>query len=127
MLYDWLNKEVKDSDAIAIARAASSFNFFLTFHLNKEDAHLYKIFDEKVSISDQWPIIGKISQGIPRERIPEVVSWLFPLIEIRDRENMVRIYQKFLPAPALTGVIQLIKSAIGDDWAELTSRIPELN
>ena len=126
MLYDWLNKEVKESDPIAVARAASAFNFFLTFHLDKEEAHLYKIFDEKIPMSDQWPIVGKMSQEIPRERLPEAVSWLFPLIGIRDRENMVRIYQKFLPAPAFTGVTQLIKAAIGDDWAELTARIPEL-
>ena len=126
MLFDWLQKEVRTSDAMAIARAASAFNFFLTFHLNKEEAHLYKIFDERVPQPEQWEVTAKISQVIPAERFPEVINWLFPLIRHGDRENMIRIFQKLLPAPAFAGATQLIKAAVGDDWAELTLQIPEL-
>jgi hypothetical protein len=125
-LFDSLQKALNSSDVIDIARAASAFNFFLTFHLNKEEAHLYRIFNERVSIPDQWVVLGKMSQKVPQERFPEAVAWLFPLLGPGDRENMVRIWQKALPAPAFTLASQLIKAAIGEDWIELTRRIPEL-
>jgi len=31
-----------------------------------------------------------------------------------------------MPADAFTGARQLVEDAIGDDWAELARRIPEL-
>ena len=126
LLFESLNKAVTASDTLAIARATSAFNFFLIFHLNKEEAHLYRIFNERVSMPDQWTVLGKMSQKVPQERFPEVVSWLYPLIRPEDQENMTRIFRQVLPAPAFTGATQLIKAAIGDDWTELTNRIPEL-
>jgi hypothetical protein len=125
-LFIALQKAVNASDVMAITRATSAFNYFLTFHLNKEEAHLYRIFNEKISLPDQAAIVGKMSQKVPAERFPEVVSWLFPLIGAQDRENMTRILQKALPAPAFAGAVQIMKAAIGDDWAELIRRIPEL-
>jgi hypothetical protein len=126
LLFESLDKAVTASDTLAIARATRAFDFFLNFHLNKEEAHLYRIFNERVSMPDQWTVLGKMSQKVPQERFPEVVSWLYPLIRPEDRENMTRIFQRVLPAPAFTGATQLIKAAIGDNWAELTHRIPEL-
>ena len=56
-----------------------------------------------------------------------MVGWMFPLIAVNDRVNMVRIYENRLPAPAFEGVKELIKKAlVNDDWAELTRRIPTL-
>jgi hypothetical protein len=43
-----------------------------------------------------------------------------------DRENMTRIMQAVIPAPAFSGVKELIKKAVGSDWEELTHRIPTL-
>ena len=125
-LYDSLHKAVNASDVLAVARATSSFNFFLTFHLNKEEAHLYRIFNERVSMPDQGAIIGKMASKIPQERFPEVVAWLYPLIGNDDRENMTRIWQQALPKPVFATVTRLIQAAIEDDWIELTRRIPEL-
>jgi hemerythrin superfamily protein len=125
-LFDSLHEAVKTSDPLSIARATGAFHFFSTFHLNKEEAHLYRIYDERVAMPDQWTISGKMSQKIPRERFPEVVKWLFPLIGPQDRENMVRILRQVLPAPAFAGILELVKAAAGNDWAELTRRIPDL-
>ena len=125
-LFESLNKAVIDLDTLAIARATAAFDFHLRIHLNKEEAHLYRIFNERISLSDQAGIIGKLPQKVPQERFPEAVSWLFPLLGDDDRENMVRIWQQALPKPVFTGVTNLIKSVIGNDWAELTRRIPEL-
>ena len=126
MLFDSLQKAVSVNEVLAIARATSAFNFFLTFHLNKEEAHLYRIYNERISLPDQGAIAGKISQKVPKERFPEVVKWLYPLIGPQDQENMTRIFQQVLPAQVFTGTTQLIKASIGDDWSELTRRIPEL-
>jgi len=43
-----------------------------------------------------------------------------------DRENMTRIMQTVIPAPAFSGVKELIKKAIGSEWTELMHRIPTL-
>jgi len=125
-LFESLSKAVNVSDTLAIARTTAAFDFFLGYHLNKEEAHMYRIFNERVSLPNQGAIIGKMAQKIPQERFPEAVSWLYPLIGDDDRENMTRIWQQALPKPAFTEATQLIKAAIGDDWAELTHRIPEL-
>jgi hypothetical protein len=125
-LADSLNQAVKSLDTLRIASLTSAFNFFLDHHLDSEESHLYRIFNERVSLSDQQLIVGKMSQLIPQERFPEVVVWLYPLLEPEDRENMVRIMQLALPAQVFAGVARLIHSAIGDGWAELTRRIPDL-
>ncbi|MHA2060852.1 MAG: hemerythrin domain-containing protein [Candidatus Sifarchaeia archaeon] len=125
-LFESLNKAVNASDILAIARATAAFDFHLGIHLDKEEAHLYRIFDEKISLPNQGTILGEMAQRTPQERFPEVVAWLYPLIGPDDRENMTKIWQQVLPEPAFAGVTKLIKKAIGDDWAELTRRLPEL-
>jgi hypothetical protein len=52
--------------------------------------------------------------------------WLYPLIGNDDRENVTRTWQMLMPAPVFSGVKVLIRKAIGNDWAELTHRIPTL-
>jgi hypothetical protein len=67
-----------------------------------------------------------MSSTVPQERFPEVVEWMFPLMGQDDRENMTRIWQMVMPAPAFAGAKELIKKAVGSDWAELVRRIPTL-
>jgi hypothetical protein len=124
-LSQMLDKAVKASDTLSVSRATAAFNFFMVFHLNKEEAHLYRIFNDKVALQDQGVIIGNMFQKVPKERFPEVVAWLYPLLGINDRENMVRITQKNLPEPAFAGAKKLIQAAIGDGWAELAARLQE--
>jgi Hemerythrin HHE cation binding domain len=121
-----LNAAVSAGDSLATARAAAAFKFHLDIHLYKEDTHLYRIFGERVSMPDQGKAVGIMAAEIPPERQPAFIAWLFPLISDDDRENMTRIQQMVLPPEAFAGVTQLIRRAIGDDWAELTRRMPEL-
>ena len=109
-----------------ISRATAIFNFHLHFHLDKEEAHLYRIFNERIPLPEQAGIIAKMSQKIPQERFPEVIAWLFPLIGTNDRENMIRIWQQALPPPVFPKVTGLIQKATVSEWAEITKRIPEL-
>jgi hypothetical protein len=108
------------------ARATAAFRFQLNIHLDKEDAHLYRIFRERISLPDQGKALGIMAASIPQERFEEVVAWLYPLIGHDDRGNMTRIWQMMMPAPVFAGTKELIRKAIPNDWAELTRRVPTL-
>jgi hypothetical protein len=125
--FDALDAAVAAGDPLAIARAAAAFKFHLDIHLFKEDTHLYRIFGERVSVPDQGKAVGIMAGEIPPELQPDFIMWMYPLLGDDDRENMTRIQQMVLPPEAFGGVKQLIQRAIGDDWAELTRRMPELS
>lgn len=114
-------------DRLETARAAAAFRYHLKMHLDKEDAHLYRVFEERIPLPEQARSLEIVAGAVPRERFSEVVAWLYPLIGQNDRENMTRILQTSLPAPVFAGVRELIKQAVGSDWVELTRRIPRLN
>ncbi len=121
-----MSAAVSAHDALETARASAAFKFHLDIHLDKEDAHLYRLIRERVSMPDQGKAAGVMSSTVPQDRFPEVIAWMFPLLGDDDRENMTRIWQMVMPPPVFAGVTQLIHAAIGDGWAELTRRIPTL-
>jgi hypothetical protein len=114
-------------EALQAAASLAAFKFHLDIHLFKEDTHLYRIFGERVSVPDQGKAVGIMAAEIPPERQPDFIMWMYPLLGDDDRENMTRIQQMVLPPEAFAGVKQLIQRAIGDDWTELTRRMPELS
>jgi len=124
--FEALNAAVSARDALETARATAAFKFHLDLHLDKEDAHLYRLIRERVSRADQGKALAVMASTVPQDRFPETIAWLFPLLGDDDRENMTRIWQMVMPAPVFAQVKQLIQKAIGNDWAELTRRIPEL-
>ena len=124
--FDALNAAVSANDVLATARASAAFKFHLDIHLGKEDTHLYRIVRERVSIPDQGKAVGIMASQVPKERFPEFISWLYPLIDNTDRENMIRIKQMVMPPEVFEQTKQLIKQVIGNDWAEMTRRIPTL-
>ncbi len=124
--FDAMNAAVAAGDGLETARASAAFKFHLIIHLAKEDAHLYRIVRERVSMPEQGKAAGLMSSTVPQERFPEAIAWMFPLIGNDDRENMTRIWQSVMPAPVFAGVKTLIQKAVGNDWAELTRRIPTL-
>jgi len=124
--FDALSAAVSEGDALQTARTTAAFKFHLDIHLDKEDAHLYRIMRELVPAPDQVKAVSILAGTVPQDRFPEVVAWMFPLMGHDDRENMTRIWQRVMPAPVFAGAKQLIQKAIGDDWAELTRRITDL-
>lgn len=124
--FDELNRSYSSGDPLETARATAAFRFHLDMHLDKEDTHLYRIFKERVPLAEQGKAVGIMASKVPPERFPEFVAWMFPLLGHDDRENMTRIMQMVMPAPAFAGAKELIKKAIGSDWAELTHRIQTL-
>jgi hypothetical protein len=124
--FDALSAAVSAGDLLEIARATAAFKFHLDIHLGKEDAHLYRLMRERVPLPDQAKAVGVMASAVPQDRYPELIAWMFPLLGDDDRENMVRIQQMVMPPPVFAQARQLIQKAIGNDWAELTRRIPSL-
>jgi hypothetical protein len=124
--FDTMNTAVADRDSLQTARASAAFKFHLDIHLAKEDAHLYRLVQERVPAPELAAALSVMSSTVPQERFPEVIAWMYPLIGDDDRENMTRIWQMVMPPPVFAGAKQLIQGAIGDGWAELTRRIPSL-
>ncbi len=124
--FESLSNAVSVHDAIETARATAAFKFHLDLHLYKEDTHLYRLIQERVSVPDQGQAVGVMAGTVPQDRFPELVMWMYPLLGDDDRENMTRIWQMVMPPDAFTGAVQLVHTAIGDDFDELTRRIPDL-
>jgi hypothetical protein len=125
-LFARLNKAAGSNDAVEIARTTAAFNFHLDIHLDKEESHLYRIYNERVPLPEQLTINRNMAREVPQERFSELVTWLISLTELDDRVNMTRIWQQAMPAPAFTTIIGLIQAAAGDGWVNLTQRLPEL-
>jgi hemerythrin-like domain-containing protein len=124
--FEALNNAVSVHDPLETARATKAFKYFLDVHLDKEDTHLYRLIAERVSVPDQGQAVGVMASTVPQDRFPELVAWMFPLMGHDDRENMTRIWQKVMPPEAFAGATQMVAAAIGDDWSELSRRIPDL-
>ncbi|MFH0915428.1 MAG: hemerythrin domain-containing protein [bacterium] len=124
--FDALTEAVAARDALETARATAVFRFHLDLHLGKEDTHLYRLVKERISLPDQGKAVGLMAGTVPQDRFPEVIAWMYPLLGQDDRENMTRIWRMVMPDETFAGALRLIRKAVGDGWAELTRRIPDL-
>lgn len=118
-----LRDAVSAHDPLDTARATKAFKFHLDLHLDKEDAHLYRLLAERVPVGELGKAIGQMSKAAPADRFPEIVAWMFPLLGLEDRTNMALAWKHGMPAPAFDGAVHLIQRAIGDDWAALSRRL----
>ena len=124
--FETLNNAVSLRDPLETARATNAFKFHLQLHLDKEDAHMYRIIRERVSMPEQANAVGLMASHAPDDRFPEVVAWMFPLIGLEDRVNMTRSWQMGMPPEAFANAAHLIEQTIGNDWPELARQVPEL-
>src|SRR5437762_912048 len=85
-----LSNAVSVRDPLETARATKAFKYFLDVHLDKEDAHLYRLIGERVSVPDQGKAVGLMASTVPQDRFPELVAWMFPLMGDDDREKIGR-------------------------------------
>lgn len=124
--YDVLSDAVAEHDPLATARATAAFKFHLDLHLAKEDAHVYRLIKERVSVEDRAKALGTMVGVTPPDRFPEVIAWIYPLLGDIDRERMTRVWQSLMPPETFRHVTPLIRDAVGDGWTSLAQRIPEL-
>jgi hypothetical protein len=125
--FDTFSNAISAHDALETARATAAFKFHLDTHLAKEDAHLFRIMRERVSVSDQVKAVGVMSSTMPGSRVPEFTAWIYPLLGDDDRENFTRALMMLMPWDVFAPSIPLIRQATGDGFAELTRRMPELS
>jgi hypothetical protein len=118
-----LRDAVSVHDPLETARATRAFKFHLDMHLDKEDAHMYPLLGQRIAVAELGKAIGQMGKDAPRERFPEVVAWMYPLMGVDDRVSMTLDWQRGMPAPAFAGAVQLIQRAIGDDWAAISQRL----
>ena len=112
-------------DPVQTSRATAAFTFHLDVHLGKEDAQVYPLIVDTLSPEEQGQILGALSGRVPRDRFPEVVAWLFPLVGLDDRATMARIYQRVQPPEVVAGLMGIVRGAIGDDeYAALAAEVP---
>lgn len=124
--FDRLSAAVTTRDALETARATAAFRYYLDVHLAKEDAHLYRIIRERVSEADQAKAVGVMAGGVPKERFPEFVGWLYPLMGDQDRVNMTRVWKMLMPDEVFVGACGLIQHSIGAEYGDLERQMPEL-
>lgn len=119
--YERLDAAVEAGDALEAARATAAFKFHLDIHLAKEDSQVYPLIKRLVHLPEERGAVGTMSGMVPRERFPEVIAWIFPLLGPADRQNLVQVFQMLMPPEVFSPVKGLIKSAVGDDdWAALS-------
>jgi hypothetical protein len=126
LVFDELCGAVSAKNPLATARATRVFKFHLDLHLDKEDAHMYRLISDRVPLSDQGEALGRMGSHMPPDRFPEFVAWMFPLVDTDDRVNMIRGWQMGMSPEGLKAVAKLVEPTVGDDWPRLTQHIPEL-
>ena len=112
-------------DPLETARATKAFKFHLDLHLDKEDAHMYRLIRERVPLRERGRGHRRLANSAPPERFPEVVAWMLPLLDIDDRVIMTLGWKHVMPAAAFAETLPLIQQAAGEGWTDLAQRIPQ--
>lgn len=118
-----LRDAVSAHDPLETARATKAFKVHLDLHLDKEDAHMYRLIRERASLRDAAAAVSKLANGAPADRFPEVVAWMLPLLDLDDRVTMTLGWKHVMPAPVFADTLPLIQKAVGSGWGELALRI----
>jgi len=116
----------KNPDPLTAARATAVLASFLRIHLNKEDAHLYRILRERTTDDEQVNIGVLMSRNIPPDKFPVMIQWLFPLLDLEDQVIVAKGWVKVMPPQVLAGIRPLIEKATAGNWFKLIREVPEL-
>jgi hypothetical protein len=114
-------------EPLPTARATAVLASHLRIHLDKEDAHLYRILRERTTESEQASIVGLMSKKVPPDRFPTLVQWLFPMLDFDDQVVVTRGWMTLMPPQVFAGLKPLIRKIVAENWVELTRRIPQLD
>lgn len=122
---DGLERAIETGDGLAIARATAAFKFHLDMHLHKEEVHLYRLFVDRLSESEQGEAVGVFTEALPADRFADFVGWLFPLVDAEDQARVVRVWQVAMPPAVFAGTLGLVQRVLGEDYPRLTELVPE--
>ena len=116
----------KNPNPLTTARATAILNSFLRIHLNKEDAHLYKILKEKTTDEEQGAMTLTMSRSTPTDRYPTMIQWLFPLLTLEDQVIVAKSWVDHMPPPIIASITPLIEKAAAGNWVNMVKIVPEL-
>lgn len=116
----------KDPDPLTTARATAILRSFLRIHLNKEDAHLYRILRERTTDNEQIDIGALMSRSIPPDKYPTMIQWVLPLLDLEDQVIVAKGWANVMPPQVFAGIRPLIEKAVAGNWVKLTTLVPEL-
>ena len=116
----------KSPDFLAATRATAVLQSQLRIHLNKEDAYIYPLLAKHLTDEDQAAIMNTMSSNVPPEKFPTAIQWLLPLLNLEDQALVAKAWLSLMPPPVFARVKPLIKEATGQNWVELTRKVPEL-
>ncbi len=105
------------------ARATAVLRNHLRIHLDKEDTYLYPMLRAHTTPAEQAPIVGGMAGGVPPERMPAFIDWLFPIIDTINSVKMADVWKQLMPEPVFANLAPLVEKATGDDWAEIARQI----
>ena len=111
-------------DDLTAARETAALNQHLRLHLDKEDAFLYPLLRERLPAPAQASMVGHMSASVPPDKFPQLVQWLFPLLELQERAVMAGVWQSLMPAEVFGKARGLVRKAVGEDWEDLVRRLP---
>jgi hemerythrin-like domain-containing protein len=111
--HEALHRAIQGGDALEAARASAAFKFHLDIHLGKEDHQVYGLIKERIRLPDEQGMVGTMSGMVPRERFPEVVGWLFPLLNATEQQTQLEVLQMLMPAEVFAGVEALVRKTLG--------------
>ena len=64
-------------------------------------------------------MVGHMSASVPPDKFPQLVQWLFPLLELQERAVMAGVWQSLMPAEVFGKARGLVRKAVGEDWEDL--------
>jgi hemerythrin-like domain-containing protein len=115
-----------DLDELVASRETAAMNQHLRLHLNKEDKFMYPLLRTRLSAAEQASMVGRMSGGVPPEKAPMLVNWLYPLLDPGERAVMTGVWMLLMPPEVFEKHRSLIRKTIGVEWDDLVRRLPEL-
>ena len=113
LAFDGLAAAVADSVILSTSPAATSAcKFHLDMHLYKEDVDLYLVFMRELRWGTRKAAAVRVfTDAAPADRFGDLRRWLFPLVDVGDREKVVRVWHSAMPIDMLTGSLRLVNNA----------------
>jgi iron-sulfur cluster repair protein YtfE (RIC family) len=115
-----------DPDDLTAARETAAMNQHLRLHLDKEDKFMYPFLRARLSGPEQASMVGRMSGGIPPEKAPMLINWLYPLLDPGERTTMTGVWKLLMPPEVFEKQRFLIRRTIGEEWDDLVKRLPGL-
>ena len=126
IMANYLETIHQNPEPLTTARATAILHSFLRIHLNKEDAHLYRILRERTSDDEQLAIGVLMSRSVPPDKFPTMIQWVFPLLDLDDQVIVAKSWVRIMPKQGFAGIRPLIEKAVAGNWINLTKLVPEL-